>query len=55
MSRAKKLKSVLRNKIFREVGDSAFCDIHFFLFISNLTQFEPSKLLKISIVFHCST
>ena len=27
MSRAKKLKSVLRNKIFREVGDSAFCDI----------------------------
>ena len=29
--------------------------IHFFLFISNLTQFEPSKLLKISIVLHCST
>ena len=27
MSRAKKLKSVVRNKIFREVGDSAFCDI----------------------------
>ena len=29
--------------------------LHFFLFISNLTQFEPSKLLKISIVLHCST
>ena len=29
--------------------------IQFYLFISNLTQFEPSKLLKISIVLHCST
>ena len=29
--------------------------LHFFLFISNLTQIEPSKLLKISIVLHCST